>query len=206
MRLHVGSVIALPLLGHTCRGSPARGAGDPPRVYEQNRATTRRRSVPIHSITYALHASAVDDIEAINSAMKWLIDDLEPIQSYRQRSHHGADMQVYEIRLMRSGMARQALARLGPKVLSQISKTLQTKIDKNRVLHVRLSLDALVRGQVALSLKSGSIIKIRAKLRVHSNEDPVEIGLALIEAAIERAERMGWPEKPLNSVIVNGHD
>jgi len=148
----------------------------------------------------------VDDIEAINSAMKWLIDDLEPIQSYRQRSHHGADMQVYEIRLMRSGMARQALARLGPKVLSQISKTLQTKIDKNRVLHVRLSLDALVRGQVALSLKSGSIIKIRAKLRVHSNEDPVEIGLALIEAAIERAERMGWPEKPLNSVIVNGHD
>jgi RNA binding exosome subunit len=97
--------------------------------------------------------------------------------------------------LERKGPATHSLSRLGAEVLSQIENELDSRMDEENVIHIRLDLLDLLAGKVSLTTPGERpTLKGRTKLQVYPGDDPNEIAIETLTKAREDSERLGLPE------------
>jgi len=152
--------------------------------------------LPIHRLEWSVHASGVSDIDMIADSLSWLIGDEEFVEVEKTQSYHHTPMYIIHAEAQKKSDARRSLPRLGKALLSELSKSIEDRIDDENWLHLRLKLDDLVCGKPTLTSPHDPCesVKGRMKLEVYPGDIAEEVARRLLTEAIEIATRKGLPE------------
>jgi len=151
----------------------------------------------VHHVAWQTTASGLEDEYIHAAALSWLVGDEESVEIERMNSFHGSPIHVISAELKRRGKATKSLARLGVDALNDLKSQLDTRMDDDNVIHLRLDLLDLLGGKITLSLPGERpTIKGRAKLEVYPGNEAIEIAIETIDKAIADAARLGLPENP----------
>ena len=137
----------------------------------------------LHSVSWRIHCSAMDDLEIIQSAMKQLSAVNSEVNWEKSKSYHGSPQTILEMRINNKKNAKQSLELLGKSLLNQLVENgIESQIDDDKNLHIRLSLSSLVAGKLRLAEGSEwtSAVKGKYKIESYPGQDPSEILLELI--------------------------
>ncbi len=150
----------------------------------------------LHHVSWQSTASGLEDEYIHAAALAWLVGDDEAVEIERTNSYHGSVIHVIRAELKRRSQATKSLARLGVETLNSLKNQLETRMDENNVIHVRLDLLDLLAGRIKLTLPGERpTLKGRAKLEVYPGEVASEVALQTLEKAISDAKRLGLPKK-----------
>ena len=143
----------------------------------------------VHHIAWQSTASGVEDEYIHASALAWLVGDDDAVEIERMDSYHGSPIHLIRAELKRRGPATKSLSRLGVNVLESLKKELDSRMDENNVIHIRLDLLNILAGEVELT-KPGNrtTIKGKAKLEVYPGDVAIDIAKATIDDAIKLAK------------------
>ncbi len=135
----------------------------------------------LHGGEWRIHASAVDESKVIVDALSWLSGGGSEIITDKENSTLGAPMQTISVK-MRGKQARLSLGMLEKESLREILENdLDKRIDDDKFLHIRLSLDRLVQGIGALSLnKDEPVAKGKFKLEVYPGQEAIGVAEKLL--------------------------
>lgn len=125
----------------------------------------------------------MDDLEIIQSAMKQLSAVNSEVTREKSKSYHGSPQTILEMRINNKKNAKQSLELLGKSVLDQLVENgIESQIDDDKNLHIRLSLSSLVAGKLRLAEGSEwtSAVKGKYKIESYPGQDPGEVLLELI--------------------------
>ena len=118
---------------------------------------------------WRVHATALDDLKLIGDSLDWLCDTKDCVVWSKDRSFHGPVMNIGSVRLNRKKMAMNCLKRLGEEVHRDLlADGLDTRIDDEKNLHVRISLSGLVRGELKLSKLGASETSVKGTFKIES--------------------------------------
>ena len=137
----------------------------------------------LHSVSWRIHCSAMDDLEIIQSAMKQLSAVNSEVSREKSKSYHGSPQTILEMRINNKKNAKQSLELLGKSLLNQLVENgIESQIDDDKNLHIRLSLSSLVAGKLRLAEGSEwtSAVKGKYKIESYPGQDPSEVLLGLI--------------------------
>lgn len=140
-----------------------------------------------HGVSWRIHCSCVDDINLIEQAMQNLSDTKSEIIREKSKSYHGAPQFIVEMKITNKKSAKLSFLKLGEGVLEEIvSNGLKSQIDDDKVLHVRLSLSALVSGEYRLAQgpERKNAVKGRFKIESYPGQKPSEIITTLVGSAV----------------------
>ena len=150
----------------------------------------------LHHVSWQTTASGLEDEYIHAAALAWLVGDEEAVEIERMNSYHGSAIHIIRAELKRRSQATKSLARLGVEVLTSLKDQLDTRMDDDNVIHVRLDLLDLLAGRVKLTLPGKRpTLKGRAKLEVYPGDKVSEVAKDTLEKAISDAERLGLPKK-----------
>tara|TARA_B100001750_G_scaffold214586_1_gene197832 strand:+ start:479 stop:868 length:390 start_codon:yes stop_codon:yes gene_type:complete len=125
----------------------------------------------------------MDDLEIIQSAMKQLSAVNSEVSWEKSKSYHGSPQTILEMRINNKKNAKQSLELLGKSLLNQLVENgIESQIDDDKNLHIRLSLSSLVAGKLRLAEGSEwtSAVKGKYKIESYPGQDPGEVLLELI--------------------------
>jgi len=125
----------------------------------------------------------MDDLEIIQSAMKQLSAVNSEVSWEKSKSYHGSPQTILEMRINNKKNAKQSLELLGKSLLNQLVENgIESQIDDDKNLHIRLSLSSLVAGKLSLAEGSEwtSAVKGKYKIESYPGQDPSEVLLGLI--------------------------
>ena len=125
----------------------------------------------------------MDDLEIIQSAMKQLSAVNSEVSWEKSKSYHGSPQTILEMRINNKKNAKQSLELLGKSLLKQLVENgIESQIDDEKNLHIRLSLSSLVAGKLRLAEGSEwtSAVKGKYKIESYPGQDPSEVLLELI--------------------------
>ena len=125
----------------------------------------------------------MDDLEIIQSAMKQLSAVNSKVSWEKSKSYHGSPQTILEMRINNKKNAKQSLELLGKSLLNQLVENgIESQIDDDKNLHIRLSLSSLVAGKLRLAEGSEwtSAVKGKYKIESYPGQDPSEVLLELI--------------------------
>tara|TARA_B100000965_G_scaffold77194_1_gene61304 strand:+ start:558 stop:947 length:390 start_codon:yes stop_codon:yes gene_type:complete len=125
----------------------------------------------------------MDDPEIIQSAMKQLSAVNSEVNWEKSKSYHGSPQTILEMRINNKKNAKQSLELLGKSLLNQLVENgIESQIDDDKNLHIRLSLSSLVAGKLRLAEGSEwtSAVKGKYKIESYPGQDPSEVLLELI--------------------------
>ena len=134
----------------------------------------------------------------IERALDWFTGGHAEISKEKVKSYHGAKMLMIHARIMKKKAAKLSLAHLGVDFLQQLADKdeLEPRIDDQNVLHIRLSLSALVKGSIEFSEGIEEQVKGRIKLEVYPGQDPVTNAQELLNRSVDFARNKGLPVEP----------
>ena len=149
----------------------------------------------MHNVTWYATASGVGSTEAIEEALKWLTGGNAEISREKVKSYHGARMTMLRAKIDRKRAARESIPHMGADLLGNLAQcdNLNARIDEENILHIRLSVSALVRGSIELSEGSEEQVKGRIKLEVYPGQESVENAREMLAEAANRADELGLP-------------
>ena len=125
----------------------------------------------------------MDDLEIIQSARKKLSAVNSEVSWEKSKSYHGSPQTILEMRINNKKNAKQSLELLGKSLLNQLVENgVESQIDDDKNLHIRLSLSSLVAGKLRLAEGSEwtSAVKGKYKIESYPGQDPSEVLLELI--------------------------
>ncbi len=134
----------------------------------------------------------------IERALDWFTGGHAEISKEKVKSYHGAKMLMIHARIMKKKAAKLSLAHLGVDFLQKLADKdeLEPRIDDQNVLHIRLSLSALVKGSIEFSEGIEEQVKGRIKLEVYPGQDPVTNAHELLNRSVDFARNKGLPVEP----------
>ena len=125
----------------------------------------------------------MDELEIIQSAMKQLSAVNSEVSWEKSKSYHGSPQTILEMRINNKKNAKKSLELLGKSLLNQLVENgIESQIDDDKNLHIRLSLSSLVAGKLRLAEGSEwtSAVKGKYKIESYPGQDPGEVLLELI--------------------------
>ena len=123
----------------------------------------------LHSATWRIHASAVDDLDLLEESLRWLAGNDCNLTVEKDKSWHGSEQTVLEATTKRKKTALKALARLGDKMLERLlDEGVSGRIDDEKVMHVRIRLSNLVRGEIVLVSEDDSVAVAKGQCKIES--------------------------------------
>jgi RNA binding exosome subunit len=151
----------------------------------------------VHNVSWRINCSAIDDDAVVDAAFAWLVGVDTKVRVEHEKSWHGATQRLLTCRFERRKASTTALARLGEPLLTKLSENqqwLESRIDEDRVLHIRLDLAKLTMGEMVLTGPNTSRLSIKGqiKLEVYPNQDSIEIAQAVLRKAAKEAAVNGW--------------
>ena len=134
----------------------------------------------------------------IERALDWFTGGHAEISKEKVKSYHGAKMWMIHARIMKKKAAKISLAHLGVDFLQGLveRENLESRIDDQNVLHLRLSLSSLVSGSIEFSEGIEEQVKGRIKLEVYPGQDPVKNAQELLNNSVDLARNQGLPIDP----------
>ena len=139
----------------------------------------------VHRGEWRVHASAVDNIRVIEDSLAWLCGDGVIISTQEEKSTLGAPMYTIYANMT----AKQTMFSLGrlEKVSIEgiLDSGLESRIDEDKYLHLRIDLAALSRGKGEVTLdKDTMVAKGRFKLEVYPGQSAYEVARSIFEGLI----------------------
>ena len=136
----------------------------------------------VHRGEWRVHASAVDDIQVIEDSLAWLCGDGVKVSTRRENSTLGAPMYTISAN-MTAKQSRFSLSRLESQSINQILELgLESKIDQDKFLHLRIDLAALTRGKARVSQDRDTMIaKGKFKLEVYPGQVAYKVANSLFK-------------------------
>ncbi len=139
----------------------------------------------VHRGEWRVHASAVDDIRVIEDSLAWLCGDGVRISTQEEKSTLGAPMYT----ISASMTAKQSMFSLGRlervSIEGILDSGVESRIDEDKFLHLRIDLAALSRGKGEVSLdKYTMVAKGRFKLEVYPGQSAYEVARSIFEGLI----------------------
>ncbi len=123
----------------------------------------------LHSATWRIHASAVDDLDLLTGSLRWLTGDDCELAVGRGKSWHGSEQTILEATTKRKKDALQALARLGDEALAGLlEEGVSERIDDEKIMHIRIGLSRLVRGEVALVTEDDTVATAKGQFKIEA--------------------------------------
>ena len=123
----------------------------------------------LHSATWRIHASAVDDLNLLEDSLRWLTGDDCNLTVEKDKSWHGSEQTVLEATTKRKKAALKALARLGDEVLERLlDEGVSRRIDDEKVMHVRIRLSNLVRGEIVIISEDDAVSVAKGQFKIES--------------------------------------
>ena len=140
-----------------------------------------RKNMSLHGGTWRIHASAIDDIQVISDSLRWLSGHKAEISMKRGKSARGAPQTTLFAKMSKKGAA-ESLARMSKRSLDTIlEEGLNSRIDDEKTLHLRISLSDLVRGYAEICQSDSiTVAKGRFKIAVYPGQDVVSVATDLI--------------------------
>ena len=144
----------------------------------------------LHHITWRATASAVSNVDVLADALAWLIGDEDAVELDRTRSFHGPELTLVKASTSNKRQAARSFARLGEANLRQLMEEFDQRLDNQRVLHFRLSMNSLIEANPKLvdSTEAGTV-KGQAKFELYSGLPAEEQLRATFDEALELAAR-----------------
>ena len=137
----------------------------------------------LHSVSWRIHCSAMDDLEIIQSAMKQLSAVKSEVSWEKSKSYHGSPQIILEMKINNKKNAKQSLELLGKSILNQLVENgIESQIDDSKIFHIRLSLSSLVTGKLRLAENSEWTYAVKGKYKIEAypGQEPSEVLLELI--------------------------
>ena len=128
----------------------------------------RAEAMGLHSATWRIHASAVDDLDLLEGSLRWLTGDGCELAVERGKSWHGSEQTILEATTKRKKDALQTLARLGDEALAGLLEGVSKRIDDEKIMHVRIGLSRLVRGEVALVTNDDAVATAKGQFKIEA--------------------------------------
>ena len=124
----------------------------------------------------------MDNITLITDSLGWLCGDKDRVQVQKIKTALGAPMYCLECK-MSSKDAKESLRRIAPvSMLELLSVGLRSRIDEDKVLHIKIGLNGLVMGAPRVIMdKHHGVVKGNFKLEVYPGQTPYEIAETLIK-------------------------
>ena len=149
----------------------------------------------VHHVSWKSTASGLEDEYIHAAALSWLVGDDDAIEIERMNSYHGSAIHIVSAELKRRAQATKSLARLGVFVLRQLKDELDSRMDEDNVIHIRLDLLELLAGRISLTVPGDRpTVKGRAKLEVYPGNEPMDVAKETLDDAISAAKKLGLPE------------
>ena len=120
----------------------------------------------------------MDDLKIIQSAIRQLSAVNSEVSWEKSKSYHGSPQTILEMRINNKKNAKQSLELLGKSLLNQLVENgIESQIDDDKNLHIRLSLSSLVAGKLRLAEGSEwtSAVKGKYKIESYPGQDPGEV-------------------------------
>ena len=137
---------------------------------------------------WRVHASAVDDVGLLEQSLQWLVGDDCELTVESGKSSHGSHQTTIEATTKRKKFARGALARLGEGALrTLLEEGVARRIDDEKVMHIRIRLSDLVRGEVSIVSDDDSVATAKGQFKIESypGSEPSEIISETIRTILE---------------------
>ena len=152
----------------------------------------------MHNVTWSATTSAVGSKEVIEHALGWMTGEQAELSNEKVKSYHGAKMILIHARIMKKKAAKLSLSHLGADFLLELAKSenLESRIDDDNTLHIRLSLQSLASGSIDFPSGYEEQVKGRIKLEVYPGQKPQEIAHSMLVKAAEIAQDEGLPIDP----------
>ena len=132
----------------------------------------------LHSATWRIHASGVDDLSLLEESLRWLAGNGCELTMDKGKSWHGSPQTIMQARVSKKKAAGESLARLGEAALASLIKEgIAKRIDAEKVMHVRVELSKLVHGEVRLAADghTGATAKGQFKIEVYPGSEPADV-------------------------------
>ena len=140
----------------------------------------------VHHVSWLSTVSGLEDEYIHAAALAWLVGDEDVVEIERMDSYHGSPIHLIKAELKRRGPATKSLSYLGAEVLESIKQELDTRMDENNVIHIRLDLLDLLAGKVSLTLPGDRpTVKGKAKLEVYPGNNPIDVANTTLDQAIK---------------------
>ena len=142
----------------------------------------------LHSAMWRVHASAVDDVGLLEQSLHWLVGDDCELTVESGKSSHGSHQTTIEATTKRKKFALGALARLGEGTLrTLLEEGIARRIDDEKVMHIRIRLSDLVRGEVSIVSDDDSVATAKGQFKIESypGSEPSEIISETIRTILE---------------------
>ena len=137
---------------------------------------------------WRVHASAVDDVGLLEQSLQWLVGDDCELTVESGKSSHGSHQTTIEATTKRKKFALGALARLGEGALrTLLEEGVARRIDNEKVMHIRIRLSDLVRGEVSIVSDDDSVATAKGQFKIESypGSEPSEIISETIRTILE---------------------
>ena len=129
----------------------------------------RAEVMGLHSATWRIHASAVDDLDLLEGSLRWLTGKDCELAVERGKSWHGSEQTILEATTKRKKDALQTLARLGDEALAGLlEEGVSKRIDDEKIMHVRIGLSRLVRGEVVLVTDDDAVATAKGQFKIEA--------------------------------------
>ena len=137
---------------------------------------------------WRVHASAVDDVGLLEQSLQWLVGDDCELTVESGKSSHGSHQTTIEATTKRKKFALGALARLGEGALrTLLEEGVARRIDDEKVMHIRIRLSDLARGEVSIVSDDDSVATAKGQFKIESypGSEPSEIISETIRTILE---------------------
>ena len=144
----------------------------------------------LHSARWRVHCSAVDEVSLIEQSLRWLTGEGCEVNSEKGKSWHGSEQTIIETSVSGRKASLHALSRLGKESLQQLlDEGISSRLDADKVLHIRISLAELVCGEVSLVREGNGepTVKGRFKVESYPGQEIESVTIELIHELIVNA-------------------
>ena len=144
----------------------------------------------LHSARWRVHCSAVDDVSLIEPSLRWLTGEGCEVNSEKGKSWHGSEQTIIETSVSGRKASSHALSRMGKESLQQLlDEGVSSRLDADKVLHIRISLAELVCGEVSLVREGNGepTVKGRFKVESYPGQEIESVTIELIHELIVNA-------------------
>tara|TARA_B100000965_G_scaffold236464_1_gene198150 strand:+ start:134 stop:562 length:429 start_codon:yes stop_codon:yes gene_type:complete len=140
----------------------------------------------LHSVSWRVNVSALDQIKLIEDSLKWIAGEKSSIEITKEKSFHGAEQFIIVAKNMKKKDSRESLEKLGKDVLKELLENIQLRIDEDKNFYVRLKLSELVKGEISLADRDtiSSTVKGKFKIESYPGDSTIDVISNLIKELI----------------------
>ena len=139
----------------------------------------------LHYVNWMSTCSGLEDENIHKEALNWLVGESDITKSEQTTSYSGSKIHLVSANLKNKGKATKSITRLGTDALNRILRELDSRLDEDNCIHVRLDLLKLLGGKVVVTSPGRHrTVKGKFKLEVYPGKTPMEVAVLTIESAL----------------------